>query len=337
MSIKNKVIEKIILNGPIPLDIFMEICLQDKEYGYYKKHNPFGKNGDFITSPEISQIFGETIACYFLDIILKKPEIKEINLIELGAGSGTLLFDILKTIYSLQTKLKLTLPIISIFILESNEALINIQKNKLKNYNINWIENIDSLNNTNYSIIFSNEFFDALPIKQYNNNNNNLYELHIDYDIKPQKLIFINIPSKVKLKIKNNSIIEISNKALELWNKIIKIIDSNGGLILTIDYGYYNITGQNSFRGFKNHNVYYKQAILDNLENMDLTSNVSFIDLINNTPINFIINITTQREFLLGLGAPQRAKILKQEKELNILVDNKNMGDSFKVMIVKNM
>ena len=82
----------------IPLDKYIEICLYDNNYGYYKKNNPLGRNGDFVTSPEISQLFGEILGLYIYNF-WKENLNNQFNLIELGPGNGTLIRDILRIRY----------------------------------------------------------------------------------------------------------------------------------------------------------------------------------------------------------------------------------------------
>ena len=118
-KIELKLIREINKNGYIPISKFMEISLSDPEDGYYIKQNPLGKKGDFITSPEITQIFGEVIGSWSIDIINKINSKSSFQIIDLGGGRGTLLKDIKRI--SKDNK-------ISFGFLEINENLIKIQK-----------------------------------------------------------------------------------------------------------------------------------------------------------------------------------------------------------------
>ena len=93
-KIELKLTREINKNGYIPISKFMEISLSDPEDGYYIKQNPLGKKGDFITSPEITQIFGEVIGSWSIDIINKINSKSSFQIIDLGGGRGTLLKDI---------------------------------------------------------------------------------------------------------------------------------------------------------------------------------------------------------------------------------------------------
>ena len=120
MNIKKLLIDKIKKNGSIKVSEFIQICQFDKD-GYYLKNNPIGRSNDFITSPEISQMFGEIIGIYLIKYWEEKIK-TDFNLVELGPGKGTLLKDILRTSIVNQkffNSIHLTL-------IEKNESLINI-------------------------------------------------------------------------------------------------------------------------------------------------------------------------------------------------------------------
>ena len=126
------------------------------------KINPFGKKGDYTTAPNISILFSEMIAIWIILFWenLKCP--KKFNLIELGAGNGEMMVQIVKTF----DKFPLFKNCCKINILEKSIYLKKIQKKKLKNKNIKWLKNLDELSKLP-NIFIANEFFDALPIKQF--------------------------------------------------------------------------------------------------------------------------------------------------------------------------
>ena len=106
----------------ISLDQFIEICLFEKN-GYYRNNQPIGKNADFITAPEISQLFGEILGLYIYDLWYKHFQCK-LNLVELGPGKGTLIADILR----INKNFKLFLNSINLNLIEINKELIKLQK-----------------------------------------------------------------------------------------------------------------------------------------------------------------------------------------------------------------
>ena len=119
----------------ISLDKFIEICLFEKN-GYYRKNQPISKNADFITAPEISQLFGEIIGLYIFNIWQTKLKCK-FNLVELGPGKGTLLSDILR----INKNFKSFLNSINLNLIEINKELIKLQKKILSKMQVN-VDNI---------------------------------------------------------------------------------------------------------------------------------------------------------------------------------------------------
>ena len=149
-------------NRKISLDRFINKILYDKNKGYYMNKNPIGQKGDFITSPNISIMFSEMIAVWLISFWENMKCPKKINIIELGAGTGEMMLQILKTVDQF-SKFKLSS---SFYIYEKSSYLKKLQKNKIKFKNIRWISDINRISKYP-SIFIANEFFDALPIKQF--------------------------------------------------------------------------------------------------------------------------------------------------------------------------
>ena len=145
----------------IPLDQFINIALYDKKFGYYMKKNPFGKKGDFITSPMVSNLFGEMLAIWCVAFWENLGKPSKIIVVELGPGDGTLCSDLLKTF----KKFKNFYDSLEINLLEISDKLKLIQKAKINNKKVKWIKKIEELN-CGPIIFLGNEFFDALPVKQ---------------------------------------------------------------------------------------------------------------------------------------------------------------------------
>ena len=127
----------------LSMDKFIHQALYDKKFGYYMKKNPFGQNGDYITSPNISVLFSEMISIWIILFWenLKCP--KRINLIELGSGNGEMIKQIIKTF----KKFPIFKKCCKINILEKSPYLKKIQKKKLKNNKIKWLKNLSSISN----------------------------------------------------------------------------------------------------------------------------------------------------------------------------------------------
>ncbi len=166
-------------NLNISLDKFINLSLYDKKFGYYMKKNSFGKEGDFITAPNISRLFSEMIAIWIINFWKSLGSPKEFNLIELGAGNGEMMKVIVESFRNF--------PIFSrscnLIIHEKSPSLKKVQKKKLINSKITWISEIKKIKKIP-SIFIANEFFDSLAIKQFKKKGNVWYEKFVKYKSK---------------------------------------------------------------------------------------------------------------------------------------------------------
>ena len=253
-------------NKCISLDKFIYKALYDQKYGFYMKKNPFGTDGDFITSPNISVLFSEMLAVWTIDFWRKLKFPKKFNLIELGPGNGEMILQMIKSFKNFPNFQKSC----KINIFEKSPFLKKIQKKKLKQYDVKWIKNLNEIKD-GPNIFIANEFFDALPIKQFFKIKKKWTERYVDLanknDIKfVSKDIDINkLENKIGIKIsKNQKIIEYSPKSHEYLKKISKnLISKNGGLLI-IDYGSSDILMSNTLQSLKKHR---KNNILTNVGN----------------------------------------------------------------------
>ena len=334
-------------NTLITLDKFIEESLYNKKYGYYMKNNPFGKNGDFITAPNISILFSEMIAIWVISFWEKLDCPKKFNLIELGAGNGEMMKILVRT-FNKFPKFKNSCKI---NILEKSELLQQTQKANIKDAKIKWLNNLNELNN--FPCIFiANEFFDALPIKQFLKKDQKWYERHVKLSNNETRE-YLDVPfnmqkfeKEIKFKISyNQKFIEYSPLATKYLITIIKKIKLNTGGILLIDYAYLEKEMKNTLQAVSKHKYC---DVLKGFRNSDITYNLSF------NLINKIIKklgqcsslSTTQKKFLTKLGILDRAEILSKNmpfsKKADIyfrikrLIDENQMGHLFKVMFITN-
>ena len=159
--LKKKLLRKLSIKGYLPIDIFLENVVKH----YYSNTKSLGM--DFVTSPEISQMFGEMIGlwCYKKWVQAQNPSF--INIVEFGPGNGTLMDDVLRSTSHITEFHK---SIQKVCLIENSEGLITNQKQKLIgkwNKNFLWVDDIDKITEDNFSIIIANEFFDALPTNQF--------------------------------------------------------------------------------------------------------------------------------------------------------------------------
>lgn len=148
--------------GPISLAEYMATCLLDPTHGYYTTRTPFGARGDFTTAPEISQMFGELLGLCLAQAWLDQGAPDPFVLAELGPGRGTLMDDLMRAtaaVPGFHSAARLTL-------VEASPALQQIQAGRLANWDVAWAGSVDDLPEGPLFLI-ANEFFDALPIRQY--------------------------------------------------------------------------------------------------------------------------------------------------------------------------
>ena len=334
-------------NSLVTLDKFIEDSLYNKKLGYYMKKNPFGQGGDFITAPNISILFSEMIAIWIISFWEKLDCPKQFNLIELGAGNGEMMRILIST-FNKFPKFKNSCKI---NILEKSKLLQRTQKTNIKNAKIRWLNDLNELNNFP-CIYIANEFFDALPIKQFLKKEKKWYERHVNIT-NNKKLEYLDVlfdmrkfEEEIKFKISyNQKFIEYSPLAAKYLKTMIKKIKLNNGGILIIDYAYLEKEMKNTLQAVSKHKYC---DVLKNFRNSDITYNLSF-NLINKIIKKFdpcISFSTTQKKFLTKLGILERAEILSKNvpfsKKADIyfrikrLVHESQMGHLFKVMFITN-
>ena len=336
---------KISNNKHVPFDKFIDIALYHKKTGYYMKKNPFGKDGDFITAPNISILFSEMLAIWCIAFWEHLGCPKKINIIELGAGNGEMMYQMIK-VFERFNKFRESS---NYFILEKSQFLKKIQKKKLNSHKITWLNSINKLKN-GPNIFLANEFFDALPIKQFIKKNNKWYEKSIKKN-NINKYEFVNVITNIKnlekkIEInlsKNQKIIEFSPLTYKYLNIISKKINTFQGGLLIVDYGYFKKKMKDSLQSIYKHNF---NNVLDNFGKSDITYNLNFFllkKIVKKLNLK-VAGLTSQRNFLTRLGILNRAEILTKNlqfsKKADIyyrikrLIDRNFMGELFKVMFV---
>ena len=334
-------------NNLLSLDKFIEDSLYNKKLGYYMKSNPFGGKGDFVTAPNVSILFSEMIAIWVISFWENLNCPKQFNLIELGAGNGEMM-SIMTNTFQRFPQFKNSC---NIKILEKSKLLKKIQRKNIKYKEIKWLNNLDELNDLP-CIFIANEFFDALPFKQFIKKNKEWHERYVKFN-NQMKSEYLDIPfdikkleKKIKFKISSTqNFIEYSHLTSKYLKVITNKIKINNGGILIIDYGYLDKEMKNTIQAVSKHKY---TNILNSFRNSDITYNLSFnlISQILRKLGSFSQIITTQKEFLIKLGIYKRAEILSRnisfKKKADIyyrikrLIDEKQMGNLFKVMFVTN-
>ena len=306
----------------ITMHEYIKLCLYHPEHGYYKSRDVVGKDADFITSPEISQMFGECIAAYIIDYLYSN-NIKEYILVELGPGNGTLMSDMLRVFGQYKYMPQ------DIYMVEVSDYLREAQKNKLSNYNINWVEDISQISTNLPIICISNEFFDAFPPKIFVSNEE---ECMVTIDENNNFCYIDDHAGKPKF--------EINELGQGYATRLDAMLPKNS-LLIAIDYGY-----TENIKGFSLQSISKHQKVnfFLNPGQNDITFLVDFTSLSNCFARAVEKNIITQREFLVNCGILQRADFLitksPDKKDyikncLNRLINEDEMGNNFKVLIGK--
>ena len=343
----NEIINILKEKKSIPLDQFINIALYNKKFGYYTNNNPFGKEGDFITAPMVSNLFGEMLAIWCVAFWEHIGKPNKILLVELGPGNGSLCKDLLKTF----KQFKNFYNSLEINLLEISEKLKKIQQEKINNKKVKWIKNINEIN---YGpiIFLGNEFFDALPVKQIYKKKNLFFERYVGLSNDNKKIKFLHKKANKNL-IKNiqnlnlvsrGKTIEYPIEAIKLLQTIARKINKFDGGILIFDYGYKIKKNQDTLQSVNKHRYV---DLFSKVGHSDITSHVNFKlfqKILKKNNLN-AKNIVNQNKFLKKMGILERANILSKKmtfKEkanmffrIKRLLDPNEMGDLFKVIFAQ--
>ncbi|MEM7067546.1 MAG: class I SAM-dependent methyltransferase [Pseudomonadota bacterium] len=344
-TLKSRIIRHIAMSGPIPLAEYMHWCMADRSQGYYKTQNAIGSEGDFVTAPEISQMFGELIGIWAIQAWQSIGAPKRFSLVELGPGHGTLMADLLRAT-SMSKEFQQAAHTV---LIETSDQLINIQREKLHGHdNISWASEFDEVS-SDPVILIANEFLDVLPFRQYVKANGQWHENSIGLDDDAETLKWVlgtgllsldDLPAG-HLEEPDGAVFEVS-QARELFvRRIADVISTNDGAALFIDYGHAQSGFGDTFQALKSH------AFADPLAepgSADLTSHVDFgalVSAISDCSIH-CNDVLTQGEFLLSLGLLERAGQLGAGKSETVQAEltgqaerlalPTQMGELFKVL-----
>lgn len=346
-SLKTRIQRLIETSGPISVSEYMTMCLGDPDAGYYMTRDPFGTQGDFITAPDVSQMFGELIAIWSIGIwqALERPS--DIVLCEIGPGRATLMKDMLRTITQLAPSFAKSAKVV---LVETSPRLIERQKEALASFetNIQWMDRFDALPHGPL-ILVSNELFDALPIRQFVKHDGHFVERLIDLD-DAGNLQFVSgvagidpslLPKDHKAK-PDGTIFEVAPSRVALMQQIAERIATSRGAALTIDYGHLQSGFGDTLQAMLKHAY---DDVFAHPGQADLTSHVDFQHL-EETALNYgcKTRTMTQGEFLLAMGLIERAGKLgsgrgedfqnKLRQDVERLAAPDQMGNLFKVLAI---
>jgi NADH dehydrogenase [ubiquinone] 1 alpha subcomplex assembly factor 7 len=334
----DRVADLIRRDGPLRLDQYMDLALHDATHGYYATRDPLGAGGDFITAPEISQVFGELIGlwCAVTWQMLGCPT--PLRLVELGPGRGTLMGDLLRAAGAVPG----FRDAVSIHLVETSPVLRARQRALLGDKPV-WHAGLDQVPD-GPMLLVANEFFDALPIRQFEKSAGIWRERRVGLDPAggfafvageeaPAGLIAPAVAGAG-----DGAIAEICEAGRALAAAIGRRIAADGGAALIVDYGAERSRDGESLQAVKAH-AYH--PALDDPGAADLTAHVDFPALAGAAPGVSAHGPVPQGMFLLRLGAAERIATLAQaspdqaeqiRKAANRLIDPRQMGTLFKVL-----
>lgn len=333
---------------------YMDAALGDPEFGYYTTREPFGRGGDFITAPEISQMFGELIGLWVAQVWLSMDTPQDIALVELGPGRGTLMADVMRTLARALPALHDTA---SLHLVEMSPRLRAEQARILagtqNGLTPTWHESIYTLP-SGPAIFIANEFVDALPIRQFVKSTSGWHErcvsegasggLSLGFCLSDEPVPDTNfLPQDISPGTPVETIAEIRPQAGDLVHQLAEKLGPHKGAALFIDYGYETSHFGDTFQAVRNH---MPQHVLTNPGEADLTAHVDFAALKHAALACELetSNIVSQGHFLNALGIRTRAaKLCKNatprqaediESALGRLTGETQMGDLFKALAV---
>ena len=336
-TLKDLIARRINAEGPMSLADYMSTCLLHPDHGYYATRDPFGEKGDFITAPEISQMFGELIGLSLAQSWMDQGRPSSFILAELGPGRGTLMADILratKIVPGFHAAAKIVL-------VEASAALQDVQSDTLKDYKVQWVSDVTALPEGPLWLV-ANEFFDALPIRQFERATAGWRERMINLTGHTlgfglaQDTAYEGLSHRIE-DTQPGDVVETSPAATGIVRAIGDRIQAGGGAALIIDYGDWRSLGD-TFQALKAHEAV---SPFDEPGDADLTAHVDFEALALAAPCEFS-RVTPQGVFLERLGIVQRAQTLAQNLSGDVLNDHisafrrlthpEEMGTLFKVM-----
>ncbi len=321
-------------DGPMPLDRYMSLCLGHPEFGYYLTRDPLGIAGDFTTSPEISQVFGELIGVWVAQCWELMGSPRHFALVELGPGRGTLMADVLRVLQ----KVPACANAASVHLVETSPVLRSAQLAMVPQ--ATWHGSVASLPGLP-TIVLANEFFDALPIRQFERKDGRVFERCVG--VVDDGLAIGLVPTATRLPFEGEGVFEDASIRNAVATHLGNHLKTVGGLGLMIDYGHVRSALGDTLQAMKAH-AFCK--VTDHVGEADITSHVDFESLGRAFIAGGakVAGVMTQGQFLQHMGLEARTRMLaaasQGKKQHDIiaaserLANPKDMGDLFKVMAI---
>jgi NADH dehydrogenase [ubiquinone] 1 alpha subcomplex assembly factor 7 len=323
-------------HGPISVAQYIEVS----NTHYYATRDPLGASGDFVTSPEISQMFGELLGLRSLVQWRKMGSPDPVYVVEAGPGRGTLMADFMRAASQDPNFVKAA----QVYLIEASPVLRQVQKKNVL-FNPTWCDRLDEV--PEGPILFvANEFFDALPICQFEKTSNGWCERMVALNGDEFNFALSeDVVSGTFPDSEIGAIFETCPIGVEIAVNLGDRINRYGGGALIVDYGYTDTASGDTFQAVKDHQY---QSVLANPGNVDLTAHVNFENLVQAISQGNVKTeaLQTQRDFLRDMGILDRAEMLADGatsaqvedigSALKRLIGEKEMGNLFKVLVATN-
>ncbi|MBD9373277.1 class I SAM-dependent methyltransferase [Rhizobium sp. ARZ01] len=337
-------------NGPISVTDYFSLCLADPEHGYYRTREPFGREGDFITAPEVSQLFGEMLGVFMVHAWQKHGMPQGVRFAEIGPGRGTMMADMLRVIARLAPTLY---DNATFHLIETSERLQAVQRQTLgaRAERVTWHESFDQMP-AGFLLLAANELFDAIPIRQFVRTQSGFRERMVGLDADGELTFAAGVagidPTLLPEGHRNQrpgAIYEFAPAREAVMAAISERLRMQGGTALVIDYGHVASGFGDTLQAVLRHAF---DPPLAHPGEADLTSHVDFqrlAEVARETGLR-VHGPQHQGDFLMGLGLADRASALGRGRDENlqrqIIADVErlagsgagNMGDLFKVLAV---
>lgn len=333
--------DRIAGTGPIPVAEYMELALGHPEHGYYMTGDPFGAAGDFVTAPEISQVFGELIGLWAAVTWQQMGSPDSLRLVECGPGRGTLMNDLLRAAKSLPGFHQA----IDIHLVETSPTMRQRQKKTLSAYAPDWHDTISTVP-AGPMILVANEFIDALPIRQFIGTDSGWAERCVD--VGPDGLVFVtgaatvDNPAGMPSSVQPGAIFETCPAAMMFADAVTGRLNAAPGAALIIDYGHGKSAPGETLQAVHRHK--FADPLTDP-GTTDLTAHVDFDALTRRLKSGgaTAAGPITQSAFLNAIGIRERSRQLVQNASPQTrtdmdaatarLTEAAQMGDLFKVIV----
>jgi NADH dehydrogenase [ubiquinone] 1 alpha subcomplex assembly factor 7 len=266
----NRLAEIVARQGPLSVAEYMALAND----AYYATRDPFGRAGDFITAPEISQVFGELLGLWIVQAWHDQGRPRDKRLVELGPGRGTLMADALRAARVVPE----FFDGLDIVLVEASPGLRTLQEQALAGYRVRWAQRFDDTDKPLF--LLANEFFDALPIRQYVRTARGWRERMVTAGASGA-LSFALAPVQAIMppgreSVPEGGVWEISAASTALVSEIARMIAAQGGAALIVDYGYDRPEFGETLQAVARHSF---AAILDAPGESDLSAHVDFTAL----------------------------------------------------------